>query len=112
MEKKDLGTCSLGLSPSTAAGISYLFGFLSGVAMLVLEKENKFVRFHAMQSTAVFIFLFVVNVIVSIIPFLNVLLSPLISIIALIAWVYLMLNAFRGEKISLPVFGEIAEQNI
>ena len=112
MAKKELGECSLGMSPAMAAGLSYLFGFFSGVAIFVLEKKNKFVRFHAMQSTALFIFLFVLKIVVGFIPFINVLFVPLITIFALIAWIYLMINAFRGEKVILPVFGEIAEQNI
>ncbi|MFC1510475.1 DUF4870 domain-containing protein [Candidatus Omnitrophota bacterium] len=112
MTKKELGTCSLGVSPAMAAGLSYLFGFFSGIAIFILEKNNKFVRFHAMQSTALFIFLFVLKVVVSFIPFINVLFVPILMLIALIAWLYLMVNAFRGEKVSLPIFGEIAEQNI
>lgn len=46
----DWGKTSVGLSANTAACLCYLLGWLSGIVFLLLEKENTFVRFHAMQS--------------------------------------------------------------
>ena len=37
-----------GLDPNIAAAISYIW--IVGVIFFILEKENKFVRFHALQS--------------------------------------------------------------
>lgn len=36
--------------PNTAAGMSYLFWWLSGIFVYFNERQNRFVRFHAMQS--------------------------------------------------------------
>jgi len=36
--------------PNTAAGISYLFGWLSGLIVYFGERQNRYVRFHAAQS--------------------------------------------------------------
>lgn len=38
------------LEPNVEAVVSYLIPPFSGIAIYVMEKENKFVRFHAMQS--------------------------------------------------------------
>ena len=43
---------STGLEPKLAGLLTYLFGPITGVVFLVLEKKSSFVRFHAMQSTA------------------------------------------------------------
>ncbi len=48
-----LGTTVWGLDPNVAAALAYAVGWVSGVVLLVFE-PNKFVRFHALQSTIVF----------------------------------------------------------
>ena len=45
---------STGLDANVAAALSYLVGFVTGIIFLLVEKENRFVRFHAMQSTLLF----------------------------------------------------------
>lgn len=39
-----------GLEPNVAALLAYLFGWLGGLIFYLIEKDNKFVRFAAMQS--------------------------------------------------------------
>jgi uncharacterized membrane protein len=41
---------STGLEQNTAALLSYLFTWVTGLIFYLLEKDNKYVRFHAMQS--------------------------------------------------------------
>jgi len=50
----NLEKTSLGLDANVAAALSYLLGWVTGAAMLVIERQNRFVRFHALQSTIVF----------------------------------------------------------
>ena len=49
-EKKDLGETSIGMQPNLAGLLCYFFGFITGLVFYLIEKKNKFVRFHAMQS--------------------------------------------------------------
>ena len=42
------GSTGTGLDPKVAAAISYLW--IIGLIFFFIEKENKFIRFHAMQS--------------------------------------------------------------
>ena len=53
LSSTSLGTTVSGLDPNVAAALAYAVGWVSGVVLLVFE-PNKFVRFHALQSTIVF----------------------------------------------------------
>lgn len=112
-ESKNTGTekkkTSLGIDENIEGALSYFLGFITGILLLLLEKDNKFVRFHAMQSTIVSILLFVVVVILGIIP-LFWLMLPFIWLLELILWLLLMFKAYQGEMFKLPVIGDIAEQ--
>ena len=46
-------TTSTGLAPHVAGALAYVLGPITGVVFLVIEKDNRFVRFHAAQSIAV-----------------------------------------------------------
>lgn len=84
--------------------LTYLLGFLSGIYFLLTEKENDFIRFHAMQSTIVFGALFIANFI----PIVGFFTIP----VGLILWVLLMYKAYSGEKYKLPYIGDFAETQL
>ncbi|MBN2059471.1 MAG: DUF4870 domain-containing protein [Deltaproteobacteria bacterium] len=111
MEEKDLGKCSTGMQPSIAALLSYVLGFITGIIFYILEKENKFVRFHAMQSIVVFGALFILQIILGFIPFIGWVLIPLVWIASLILWIILMIKAYHGEYFKLPYVGDMAEKH-
>ncbi len=111
METKGLGKTSLGMEANVAALLSYLAGFITGIIFYVLEKENKFVRFHAMQSILVFGSLFILSVLLGMMPFIGWALMNLIWVLEVILWVLLMLKAYKGEYFKLPITGDIAEKN-
>jgi uncharacterized membrane protein len=105
-------TTALGIDENIEGLLCYVLGFITGILFLILEKENKFVRFHAMQSTATFIILFVVSIVFGIIPFIGWVISPLIWLLSLILWLLLMYKAYKGEKYKLPVVGDFAESQV
>ena len=106
------GKSGTGLDPNLAAMLCYLLGFITGVAFLVLEKEDRYVRFHAMQSTLVFGGLVVLNILLGMVPILGWLISFLLLPATLVLWLVLMFKAYQGEKYKLPVVGDIAEQQV
>lgn len=110
-EQKDLGKTSLGMTPNVEAGLSYLLGVITGIIFYVLEKENKFVRFHAMQSIIFCGAWIVLNVVLMIIPVLGWILAALINVAGVILWLIVLLKAFSGEQYKLPVIGDLAEKN-
>jgi len=101
----------LGIDQNIEAVLCYVLGWLTGILFLLLEKENKFVRFHAMQSLVVFLALFVLSLVVGWIPVIG-LLSFVIFLLAVILWILLMVKAFQGEMYKLPWAGEFAEKQI
>jgi uncharacterized membrane protein len=96
-----------GLPKNTAAALAYLLGWITGIVMLLVEKD-KYVRFHAMQSIAVFGAL----TIVGLIPIIGLLLSPLLMIVGLVLWLVLMWKAYQGEEYQVPVVGKWAKSQV
>ena len=103
---------ALGLDENIAGLLCYVLGWITGIVFLVLEKENKFVRFHAMQSLATFLPLFIISMVIGIIPIIGPIISTLITLLGLILWILLMYKAFKGERFKLPVVGDFAEKQI
>ena len=107
-----------GLDENVAGLLCYAFSFFSGIAILVLEKENKFVRFHALQSTLWFVFLgilsWVLNILVRIpiLGFLVGLVYGLIGLAIFASWVFLMYKAYKGQTFKLPVIGDVVWNQI
>ncbi len=103
---------ALGINENIEGLLCYVLGFITGILFLVLEKDNKFVRFHAMQSIVTFLVLFVISMVFGIIPFLGWMISGLIGVVALILWLLLMFKAYQGEMYKLPMAGDFAEKQI
>ena len=111
MGTQDLGKTSTGMQPNLAALLCYLLTFITGIVFYLIEKENKFVRFHAMQSIVIFGGLFVINGVLMFIPILGWMAVGLLSILSFILWIVLMIKAYQGEWFKLPIAGDIAEKN-
>ncbi|MEM0202685.1 MAG: DUF4870 domain-containing protein [Archaeoglobaceae archaeon] len=107
---------SLGLKENVEGLLCYLVTFITGIVFLLIEKESRFVRFHAMQSTVTFLSLFILQWILGFLaitifilaPFFG-LLSLLINLVILILWIVGMVKAYQGEMYKFPIFGDIAE---
>jgi len=103
---------SVGLSENIAAMLCYVLGWISGVVFLVLEKENQFVRFHALQSLATFLSLFILSVATGFIPIIGLIVSLIVGPLSLLLWLFLMYKAYLGEKYKVPITGDWAEKQI
>jgi uncharacterized membrane protein len=102
---------STGLDENVAGALTYLLGFMTGIVFLIVEKDNKFVRFHAMQSTITFGALTALYIVLMISVVGWVLLLPL-GLLELVLWILLMVKAFAGEMFKLPWVGDIAEKQV
>lgn len=96
--------------------VAYLLGPVTGIIILIMEKNNAYIRFHAMQSTVIFGVIFLLNIALGIVPVLGwviaLVLSPLVALISFILWLVLMWKAYSGEKYKLPYFGDLAEKQL
>ena len=120
---------STGLDANVAALLAYLLGLLGGIVFFVLEKESKYVKFHAMQSilfnagvAVLVIGLVIVSMIVQLIAsnvssglgVIVALLSTLIWVVIFIgifvAAVMCLIKAYQGKMFKLPIIGNMAEK--
>jgi len=102
---------STGLEENVAGLLCYLVGWITGLIFILIEKDNKFVRFHAMQSIIVFGIISVAFLILRFIPIIGWILGIILWVIALILWIVLMVKAAQGDKYKLPWAGDLAEKN-
>ncbi|MBI5199585.1 MAG: DUF4870 domain-containing protein [Nitrospirae bacterium] len=121
-KQQELGTSSSGMEPNLAAALSYVLSIITGVIFFVIEKENKYVRFHAMQAIlfgAAWIVLWIVLGIVSLglifVPIIGWIINAVIylglGLGGFILWLLLIYKAYQGERFKLPIIGDIAEKN-
>ena len=102
---------STGLEENVAGLLCYIAGWISGIIFLLIETENKIVRFHAIQSIIVFGIVTIVDVIIWIFPHpVDRTLNWILWAVAVILWVVLMYKAYQGEKYKIPIAGDQAEK--
>lgn len=99
------------------AVVCYLLGFVTGVVVLAVEKEDKFIRFHAAQSTVTFGFLFLLNIILgntlgtfSFWGILSVGANFLVLVVAVLIWIVSMVWAYQGKIFKWPLAGDWAQK--
>ena len=97
---------TVGMSPNTAGLLCYVLGWITGIIFVVLEKKSTFVKFHAWQSIMTFGVLFVVSLIVSWIPVVNV----IVGILTFVLWIILLIQAGTGKMWKVPWAGNWAEK--
>jgi len=97
---------STGLRENIAGLLCYVLGWVSGIIFLLIEPENTFVRFHAIQSIYVFGTLTVASIILGWIPVIGV----LIWIVTFILWIVLMVKAYQGTRYKVAWAGNLAER--
>jgi uncharacterized membrane protein len=103
-----------GLSDNAAGALCYVCTIITGILFLLLEPYNRrrTVRFHAFQA----IFLFVAWIVVAFAV--NILfammriyfLSSLVQVGFIILWIYMIVTAYQGKTVVLPVIGALAQQ--
>jgi len=93
-----------GLSENKASAFAYLGFFVTGIIVLLMEKENKTLRFHGLQSVLVLGSMCVLWFVLGGIPFIG----WLIRTATVLAWIALTLMAYFGIKFRVPVVGDAA----
>jgi uncharacterized membrane protein len=101
--------------------LAYLAWWVTGFAVLALERDHAFVRFHAWQSIlglgavwtlgVVFYFAAFLALSVSAAGFTAMLwIAVLIWLVGLGAWIVCLLKAWNGQRWMLPIVGHVAER--
>ncbi len=101
------------------AALTYLLGFVTGLIFLYLEPYNQdeFIRFHARQSIGFSVAWFAIGIVfgvfIAVLPhglgsLLNFILT-LIDIALAVFWVFLMYEAYNGERYRIPELADIVD---
>ncbi len=110
---------ALGLDGNITALIGYII-WIVALVLVFIEKDNKFVRFHAFQSVFYGLGLVVVfiglSILTGILSMVSGTLAGLFSLVFLLVWlgaigglIYLCIKSFQGQWAKLPIIGNIAE---
>ncbi len=123
------GKSGTGLDENIASLLAYAFGWLSGLILFLMEKDNRRVRFHAMQSilfnVVIIVLAIVLGIVISILllilGYISGVLAGLASIISLlfwlifaalivVIWISCMVRAYQGKTFKLPFIGDMADK--
>ena len=129
----DTGKSALGLDGNLAAALGYPIGIIA-IICLIMEKENRFVKFHALQSIllhvlaiVVMIALWILIVILTIagvaaaaatnsgavgglVGMLMGLLWLVFIVLYIVALIYAAVKSYQGNMFKLPIIGNMADK--
>jgi uncharacterized membrane protein len=128
----DTGKSALGLEGNLAAALGYPIGIIA-IICLIMEKENRFVKFHALQSILLHVGFIVLAIAVWIIGFILAIagmaaaaasnsgaLGGIVGMLFGLVWMLVILaylgglifaavKAYQGAYFKLPIIGNMAE---
>jgi uncharacterized membrane protein len=123
MQTPERAQAKIGILSENVAGALAYFTFIPATAFLLLApySKNRFVRFQCLQSLFLTLICLLLGVtlklaspILFLVPLVGPLFVSLVSIVgalaAVIVWLVLVVKAFQGEVLKLPVLGELAER--
>jgi len=127
----DTGKSALGLDGNLAAALGYPIGIIA-IICLIMEKENRFVKFHALQSILLHVAFIVVAIVVWILGFILLIagaaasaatnsgaagglvgmLFGLIWLVVVLAYlgglIFAAVKSYQGAEFKLPIIGNLA----
>ena len=104
----ELGKTSTGVQPHILAGLAYAAGFVSGLIVWLVEKDNRFVRFHALQSIVLALAWTALGLVLQFLPVIGEPLGILVNIGGCVLWIMAVVRAFQGDWYRLPLIGDFA----
>ena len=123
---------AIGLDGNVASALGYPIGIIA-IINLIMEKENKFVRFHAMQAILFFVLWIVLLIVLSVVSIvlaiiggvmaqvigsaagiivwlLSVLIWIVVPLLMLAGLIFAGIKAYQGQLYRLPLIGSMADK--
>ena len=115
---------NLGMAPNLAALLCYLpvccLGFVFSAVVAIVEKQSRFLRFHAFQSllfhaviivlsVGIQIFTMILSQMAGLLGLLGTILGLLCGLLALGVSILMMIKAYNNEQYELPTIGQMAK---
>ncbi|MPZ18347.1 MAG: hypothetical protein GEV06_10610 [Luteitalea sp.] len=116
-------TTTTGLDPRLAAVLAYSAWWITGLVLLVLERDNRYVRFHALQALVGLGGLALLTVVLAAVSLLMLTVSytamracvyvaQAVAILSILVWLVCIYKASRGYWWKLPLVGTWVERVI
>jgi len=121
---KPIGKSDLGVEPNIGAALCYApccIGLIVSLVAVVIEKQSRFVRFAAFQSLLLHVALFVVFLVIGLplqlfsaflggLGLIVNLVMMLLGLAALGLMIVVVIKAYGGEHVELPVLSDLVKQ--
>ncbi|MFH1246898.1 MAG: DUF4870 domain-containing protein [Candidatus Micrarchaeota archaeon] len=103
--------------------VAYLLFTITGVILYLAKPEDKYVRYHAIQSAILGVVLWVISMILGIAigattmatlgttAIIGIMIMGLMQLVFFVIWIFCMWQAYSGKKFKIPVIGDLAEKN-
>jgi uncharacterized membrane protein len=112
---------SLGLSPHAGAVLCYVAAWASGLLVLAIERQSRYVRFHAWQAFLTFVTLTAVVMVSWTVTILMAFVSPaaframavltqVLWIVLFVVWLIALVQSIRGATFRVPVLAGVADR--
>jgi uncharacterized membrane protein len=116
------GPTNLGIAPNVGGLLCYVpccIGLIFSIVVAVVEKQSRFLRFHAFQSllfhaalivlsVAVQVLTMVLSQLAGLLGLLGSLFGLVVGLLALGISVFMMIKAYNNEQYELPTIGPMA----
>ncbi|AEH60306.1 protein of unknown function UPF0132 [Methanosalsum zhilinae DSM 4017] len=101
----------IGLNENVVGVLTYIGFWITGILFMLIERNNLFVRFHALQSFLLFLPLSLLIFVLGWIPVAGWLIAEIMGFASMLLLLVLAFKAYRGDKFKIPVIGNIAYRN-
>jgi uncharacterized membrane protein len=113
-------TAAPGLTENVASALCYVLGLITGILFLVLApyNQNRNIRFHAFQSIFLHVgwilLIIIESIITASLPFALYIIASILNLVVFLGgfviWIYMLISAYQGKRVKLPVIGDLAEK--
>jgi len=112
---------STGMEPKIACLLAYLFSWLGGLIILLIEKENKFVRFHALQAlilgilemAIIIVFMWILGIPLMLVYGIGIIFTVIGWIAVVICYIFAIIaiiKSFNGERYYIPFLRKVVDK--
>ena len=98
--------------------LAYFIAGVTGLFLLIVRRDDDFIRFHALQSVLATLAFFLGGLLLRILGNLPIIgwlydfLYVVYSLLLFFYWLFLMFRAFQGDRYRIPYLGRIVERQI